>query len=96
VKELVVPNYQQNEWVRCQSYNDAQWNDLIELWRRYNLHLAHVIRHVPAEALSVRCIIGDYEPMTLQFLIEDYVVHLKHHLAKIAERLTSHPISGLP
>ena len=31
--------------------------------------------------------IGDYEPMTLQFLIEDYLVHLKHHLTKIDERV---------
>jgi hypothetical protein len=87
VKELVFPKYEQNEWVRCQSYNDVEWHDLIDLWMRYNLHLAHVIRHVSAPALTVRCIIGNYEPVTLQFLIEDYFVHLKHHLHKITERI---------
>ena len=89
VQELVFPKYQQNEWVRCQSYNDADWEVLIDLWRRYNLHLTHVIRHIPADALTIRCVIGDYEPVTLQFLIEDYVVHMKHHLGKIAERVTA-------
>lgn len=89
VKELVFPKYEQNEWVRCQAYNDVDWSDLIELWRRYNLHLAHVIRRVPADVRTVRCVIGDYEPVTLAFLIEDYVVHLKHHLAKIAERVAA-------
>jgi DinB family protein len=84
--ELRFPKYEQNEWVRCQAYNDIDWPDLLEFWRRYNLHLAHLIRRVPAESLAVRCIVGDYQPVTLQFLIEDYVVHLKHHLAKIAER----------
>jgi hypothetical protein len=87
VKELVFPKYEQNGWVRCQSYNDVDWSDLLDLWRRYNLHLAHVIRHVPAESLAIRCTIGDYEPVTLQFLIEDYVVHLNHQLVKIAERV---------
>ena len=28
-----------------------------------------------------------YAPVTLGFLIEDYVVHLKHHLGKIEERV---------
>jgi hypothetical protein len=89
VNELVFPKYDQNQWVRCQSYNDVEWDDLVDLWRRYNFHLAHVIRRVPADALSVRCVIGDYPPMTLEALIEDYVVHLKHHLTKIAERVAA-------
>ena len=46
-----------------------------------------MIRHVPPASLAVRCRIGSYEPMTLQFLIEDYVVHLKHHVEKIRERV---------
>src|SRR3954470_5646711 len=42
VDELVFPKYEQNEWVRCQAYNDADWQELLELWQRYNRHLAHV------------------------------------------------------
>ena len=83
VDELVFPKYEQNEWVRCQSYNDADWHELLELWERYNRHLAHVIRRVSSSRLGVRCVIGPYEPVTLQFLIEDYVTHLKHHLDKV-------------
>ena len=86
VSELVFPKYEQNEWVQSQNYNAIEWPELIEFWRRYNLHLAHVIRNIAPEALSVRCRIGDYEPMSLKALTEDYVVHLKHHLAKIEER----------
>lgn len=50
-------------------------------------HLAHVIEHVSTASLDRRCIIGPYAPVTLGFLIEDYVVHLKHHLGKIEERV---------
>ena len=88
VGELVFPKYEQNEWVQSQKYNAIEWPELIEFWRRYNLHLAHVIRNIAPEALGVRCRIGDYEPMSLRSLTEDYVVHLKHHLAKIEERAT--------
>jgi hypothetical protein len=84
---LVFPKYDQNDWVRCQFYDKVEWNDLIELWQQYNLHLAHVIRNIPDRALNTTCVIGDYEPMTLKFLIEDYLAHLKHHLTKIDERV---------
>ena len=87
VSELVFPKYEQNEWVQSQKYNAIEWPELIEFWRRYNLHLAHVIQNIAPEALGVSCRIGDYEPMSLQSLVEDYVVHLKHHLAKIEERV---------
>jgi hypothetical protein len=86
VERLIFMKYEQNEWVRRQFYNDAGWADLVDLWRRYNSHLAHVIRNVAPQSLGVQCVIGDYPPMTLHALIEDYLVHLKHHLQKIDER----------
>jgi hypothetical protein len=90
VNELVFPKYEQNEWVQSQNFNSIVWSDLIEFWRRYNLHLAHVIRNIAPESLGVPCRIGDYEPVTLKYLTEDYVAHLKHHLAKIEERAQPH------
>lgn len=87
--DFVFPKYEQNQWVSAQHYDQIEWADLLELWRRYNLHLAHVISHINPAALTTRCAIGDYPPMTLQFLVEDYVVHLKHHLSKIDERVQS-------
>ena len=84
--ELVFPKYEQNDWVRCQRYGEVEWGTLLDFWSAYNRHLCHVIRCVDPETLGVRCLIGPYEPVTLRFLIEDYVVHLRHHLRKIAER----------
>jgi hypothetical protein len=84
---LVLPKYDQNAWVRVQQYADAPWNELIALWASYNRHLARVIRVLPARAQSVRCKIGDDEPMTLGFIVEDYLAHLRHHLTKIWERI---------
>ena len=87
VTELVFPKYEQNQWVASQHYNDRDWRELIDLWQCYNRHIAHVMRRVDSKALSVCCVIGSYEPATLLFLIKDYVVHLKYHLKKIAERV---------
>jgi hypothetical protein len=83
---FIFPRYYQDMWVNAQGYNDTSWQELVELWRLYNHHLAHVMRRVPAEKLEVECRIGEFEPVTLGFLITDYLDHLNHHLRQIDER----------
>jgi hypothetical protein len=82
VDRLSFPPYQQNHWVDSQHYNERTWSDLIALWHAYNSHLSHVIAHIPDAALAVPCVIESSEPVTLEFLAADYVVHLRHHLAQ--------------
>jgi hypothetical protein len=89
VDPLVLPAYTQNHWVECQGYNATPWPDLVALWRLYNRHLASVIARIRPEALPVTCHIGDYDPVTLEFIVEDYLVHMKHHLAQIWRRIPS-------
>lgn len=80
---LVMPGYEQNRWVESQSYQTRQWAELVALWRSYNLHLAHVIAHAAEDSLNHRVTIGSSEPVTLEFVIRDYLSHLKHHLGQI-------------
>ena len=79
---LDFPPYQQNHWVSSQHYASRDWRALLELWRSYNLHLAWVMRHIPPGALRNvwRAPRGD---LTLEFLMVDYVEHLRHHLASL-------------
>jgi hypothetical protein len=79
------PPYSQNEWVRIQKYNESEWTDLIAFWSAYNLHLCHIIDRLPEEALSSPCNIGKEEPVTLEFVIKDYLRHLRHHMNVILE-----------
>lgn len=81
--ELDFPRYDQNGNVRVQSPDKAPWSLLVDLWAAYNRYLAHVIAHLPVESLNAVCRIGDGEPVTLRFLAEDYLAHLKHHLQQI-------------
>ncbi len=81
--ELVFPAYKQEEWVRVQVHNENPWEQLVKLWRLYNLHLAHVIRQIPSEKLEAPCRIGSYAPVTLGYLVEDYLVHMKQHLQQL-------------
>jgi len=81
--DLRFPAYEQEGWTRCQDYAGADWQVLIDLWRSYNVHLAHVIARIPAERLMTPCWIGDGGPVTLAWLVEDYQRHLDHHLAQL-------------
>src|SRR5881392_2022881 len=92
--DLVFPGYDQNKWVQAQQYESASWPQLVELWRAYNLHLLHVMSSAPKEKLnqvrtehSLQTIafktVDHATPTTLEYLMKDYVTHLKHHLSQV-------------
>ncbi|HKP35992.1 MAG TPA: DinB family protein [Pyrinomonadaceae bacterium] len=92
--DLIFPGYDQNGWVRINHYQEASWPQLVELWRAYNLHLHHLMSHASTEKMNTPCTLHTLqeiafntvpktEPVTLEYLMKDYVVHLKHHLAQI-------------
>ena len=89
------PRYEQEHWVASQGYAASDWPELVEFWRLYNRHLAQVIRRIPEERLGVNCRIGPAEPVTLGFVVEDYLAHLKHHLSQIEGEQTGPFISTL-
>ena len=80
--------YNQTDWIRVQHYNESEWDSLIKLWSSYNHHLSHVIEHIPPEALVALCNIGKDEPVTLEFVIRDYLRHLNHHLVDLLKKGT--------
>jgi hypothetical protein len=86
--ELSLPGYEQDRWVSVQGYAAARWADLAELWRLENLRLAEVIRLIDAGKLSTPCRIGSHEPVTLGWIVEDYLRHVEHHLKQLHAALT--------
>ena len=95
--EFRGPGYEQDGWVSLHAYNEMPWADVIDFWQRYNTFLAGLVRRIPAERLGRQCIVGDSQPVTLQFLIEDYVLHMQHHLDHILarEKITQYPGAAL-
>ena len=67
-----------------QHYEKVPWRDLVALWSAYNRHLAHVIACTPDAAAARTALSADGSgPVSIAFLMEDYVRHLRHHLAQI-------------
>jgi hypothetical protein len=80
LKSIDVSGYHQNEWVDIQKYVNYDWHQLIDFWVLFNLHMAHIIENVPVGALSNQIKVEGVGPFTLEFIMKDYVEHLKHHL----------------
>jgi hypothetical protein len=80
---VAMPGYEQNLWVIAGRYHERRWNDLVAWWSAYNLHLLHMMETAPADRLATEMRIGDGKTVTLEFLMIDYVRHLKHHWEQI-------------
>jgi hypothetical protein len=92
--DLVFSGYEQNQWVSSQKYSDESWPEVIQLWSAYNLHLVHVASVIPEDVLTKARsphtldqiafnLVDKNDPATLEYLIRDYVDHLRHHLDQI-------------
>jgi hypothetical protein len=82
--EYVGPGYEQAAWVAVNGYRERPWRELVEIWVAANRHLAAVIERVPASKLQTPCTIGDGKPVTLAYVMQDYLTHMKHHLEQVA------------
>ncbi len=95
--EFRGPGYQQDGWVSLHGYHEMPWADIIDFWQRYNHFLVGLVERIPDDRLPARCVVGDSVPVTLQFLIEDYTLHMQHHLDHILARqkITQYPGAAL-
>jgi hypothetical protein len=84
-KELVFPDYRQDNdsWITIQNYQDANWQNIVQLWKFYNLHIIHVIQSIDLNKLENYW--NDFEgtKVTLEQMIEGYLWHLELHLKEI-------------
>lgn len=77
--------YDQNFWVKAQNYQNVQTSDVINLWKFLNLQIVNVVENIPDEDLQRTCDMTKTETkiFTLEYIINDYIDHLQHHLKAI-------------
>src|SRR5271169_4831361 len=78
-----MPGYEQNRWVAVHAYQRRDWQELIEVWQALNRQVLAAAEAVPDSAWSRTLTIAGSEPLTLQFVFDDYVDHMLHHLQHI-------------
>jgi len=91
--EFHGPPYDQNGSVTIHGYQELSWAGLVEFWKQYNNFLRQFILRIPEAKLQTPCQVGSGARVTLHFLIQDYIVHMQHHLDHILRRavVTQYP-----
>ena len=87
------PSYAQEQWVRLHGYRDMPWATIVNFWFDYNQFLAGLVENIPDDRLVVKCLIAQGPEVTLGFVIEDYVLHMQHHIDQLLrrEKVTQYP-----
>ncbi|MEE4285201.1 MAG: hypothetical protein V2I31_03600, partial [Mariniphaga sp.] len=70
-------------WIAIQDYQHADWNNMVQLWKFYNLHIIHVIQLVDLNKLENYWEDFEGTRVTLEKMIEGYLWHLELHLKEI-------------
>lgn len=97
---LTFEGYDQDQWVAAQNYQDANWHELLILWRGFNLQIAHLMEQTPddvrKQARNIHNLhqiafhtVPEDLPTSLDYFMGDYVTHLKHHLQQVDTLLNS-------
>jgi hypothetical protein len=82
-------DYDQEDCVRLNGYQELPWGTLVEFWEASNAMLARAVSRIPDDSLAAQCTIGRHEPITLRALIESYIAHMEHHLNHILGEIGS-------
>ncbi|MFY9555384.1 MAG: nitroreductase family protein [Blastocatellia bacterium] len=81
--DLDLPGYDGDRWVDVHGYQNREWNDLIGLWQSGNSQLLAAAQSATSAAWAHTLTVGGSEPMTLGFVLDDYVKHMADHLRHI-------------
>jgi len=91
---MIFNGYAQADWVTVQNYQAADWQQILDLWKLYNLHICYVMENTPEEKLNreihehnldkiAMITVPANQPTTLGYFMKDYIYHIEHHFRQI-------------
>ena len=78
-----VKVYNQAGLVKVNGYQEKDTESLIELWTALNRQIIRVLDMMPDQVLIQPIITPEGDTKSVQWLAEDYLVHMQHHLHQI-------------
>jgi len=79
----VGPLYAQQAWVAAHGYAEQSWFTLLHWWEVEHELLIAIVDRIPLERLGASCVVGENAPVTLEFLVRDYVRHQRWHVNQL-------------
>ena len=74
--------YQQNDLVLANQYQKEETKELLAFWVSLNKRIISIMKNQTEETLSYE-IVKENKHFNLEFLMKDYVEHMKHHINQI-------------
>ncbi len=75
--------YEQNNWNKYNHYQQIDRKQIIIFWTAYNKQLVELMKRIPQDKLENK--VQTENLITLQFIIDDYVEHLEHHMRQVID-----------
>lgn len=89
--DLRHTGYQQEILVKENNWQGQATAEIAQLWASLNAQIVAVLKNLPKEKIQNPIVLPNGEPATLEFLIQDYLTHLEHHLAQIFSKKIEQP-----
>jgi hypothetical protein len=77
-------NYDPDFWVKLNNYQKADIHNLLKLLQLLNEQIVMIWENIPEEDLNRKCFSGQ-DKVTIKWLMEDYMVHIQHHLLQLTK-----------
>lgn len=87
--------YEQDDYVKYNHYNNLSKEHVIKFWTLYNKHILEIIKRIPEENLKRTGLTNSTDKLTLEWLINDYVIHLEYHMKQVVDfptTVTKYPV----
>ena len=78
-----VITYNQDIWVTANNYQHTDSSFIIQLWYLLNKQIVGILQNTSAETARRTCSTGDIH--TIEWLAEDYIKHLQHHVHQVLD-----------
>lgn len=75
--------YNQDKWVSIANYQQWETIDLIRLWYLLNKQACEILKNTSPETAKRTCLTQELH--TIEWLAQDYIKHLRHHLHVVLE-----------
>jgi len=82
-KPYTVRPYDQDNLVAANGYQERDLEEVIGLWLALNSQIDYIMNKQNPQTLRHPVITPEGQLKDLQWLMDDYVVHLRHHLSQI-------------
>lgn len=82
-EETPTINYTQEKWVVISGYQQWENISLIRLWYLLNFQICEILNRMSPDAIQRTCMTQELH--TIEWLVQDYIKHLKHHLHQVLQ-----------